>query len=53
MRNPFKNITLEEAVNIVCQHIREDRAYFDAWQANIAVQFQDVCKEQNLNYQLL
>lgn len=48
MRNPFKKITLQEAVNILAKHLNEDDSYFYSWQANIAVQFQDVCKEQNI-----
>lgn len=36
-----KTITLEEAMKVVCQAIREDKAYRIGWQANIAMAFKD------------
>lgn len=38
------NIEFKEAFDVVTQQLREDSGYYQAWQSNIAVAFQDTLK---------
>lgn len=37
-----KEITTKQAVNKLCEELRNDKDYYYSWQANIAMQFQDI-----------
>lgn len=41
-----KDITLEEAIEVLCNALKEDSSYYISWQANIAMAFQDEFKNQ-------
>lgn len=36
-------LTTKEAVDHLCEQLRNDSGYYYSWQANIAMQFKDAC----------
>lgn len=42
--------SLQEAVEVLCNALREDYSYYISWQANIAMAFQDEFKNQEKNH---
>lgn len=40
-QNPAAETELSKAVKLLAKSLKEDPGYFESWQANIAVQFQD------------
>lgn len=38
----------KKGMQLVCELLRKDEAYYNAWKANIAVAFQDVAREEGI-----
>jgi len=45
-----KETKLIEAIEIVCQALREDKEYYNSWQANIAMAFKDEFNNYPMSY---